>query len=69
MAKELTAIKVLISKITNKILHIPISKIKGELKFDKNSIRIIEDLFDLEKKKQNKKIIEEINEARNKNRY
>ena len=60
---------VLISKITNKILHIPISKIKGELKFDKNSIRIIEDLFDLEKRKQNKKIINEINEARNKNRY
>ena len=60
---------VLISKITNKILHIPISKIKGELKFDKNSIRIIEDLFDLEKRKQNKKIIKEINEARNKNRY
>ena len=60
---------ILISKITNKILHIPISKIKGDLKFDKNSIRIIEDLFDLEKRKQNKKIINEINEARNKNRY
>ena len=60
---------ILISKITNKILHIPISKIKGELKFDKNSIRIIEDLFNLEKRKQSTKIIKEINEARNKNRY
>jgi len=60
---------ILISKITNKILHIPISKIKGELKFDKNSIRIIQDLFNLEKKKQSKKIIKEINEARNKNWY
>ena len=60
---------ILISKITNKILHIPISKIKGELKFDKNSIRIIQDLFNLEKKKQSTKIIKEINEARNKNWY
>ena len=56
------------AKISNKILHEPLTKIKTELKFDKTSIRIIEDLFNLQKSNKNPRNIKEINEARNKNR-
>ena len=60
--------EILAAKISNKILHEPLTKIKTELKFDKTSIRIIEDLFNLQKSNKNPRNIKEINEARNKNR-
>ena len=57
----------LAQRISNKILHSPLAKIKSELRFDKISIKLIEDLFNLNLKKE--KIIDKIDDARNKNRY